>query len=150
MNKHYKSAVITVLAIGLLVAGWLIFKRNSATVDLSWLQKATGLVFPKQFSPVSNSDNREGHIECVILAPAEEINHFINQNHLLSVSVEMRSLEFRSKYNLTPFEKLQDSAQGKYYIRSGRYDGGRWEVCADATTGEICLIVSYADLSGDY
>jgi len=106
------------------------------------------------YTDVSGDPNLPGHVECMIVPPADHDTPAESHGHLLFIEVpEPKEIKNRLHLDLRPTDRTRDEelerllGLGATVVADRRTpEGGGWVVLADPEGNEFCILRSTAEL----
>ena len=140
MKKSRIVAITTLILLG--VGAWIFWPTN----PIQYIQKTTGINFPKGASDVDVYDNGENYIVAHLTFPKDSIPAFMAAYPFVKPEFPGNTV-FGSQQLKPEYQQLPQDAE--LYSLDGRSVHNRWEVLLDQHSGQMLISVLYPDYAGD-
>ena len=128
--------------VALLFAGWVV----SFFSTLTYVEKVTGVEFPRGAKVLAEYDNGENFLVFVMRVPDKKAADFLARNHFIrpgdgfGVEGVVQSLP-------TEYQKLP--ARENRYAMEGRSQMNTWSFVFEPSLSNLWCVVRYQDMAGD-
>lgn len=140
MKKSRKVALVILMLLG--VGSWIFWPTN----PIQYIQKTTGIFFPKEAFDIDVYDNGEHYVVAHLALSRDSLPGFLSAYPFAKSEFPDRTV-FGSKQLKSEHQQLPQDAD--LYSLEGRSVHNRWEVLLDRNSGRLLIVVLYPDFAGD-
>jgi len=139
-----KKILITTLGILVVAFGWVAFRIYEST-GLRFIQKTSGVTFPRGISKASVYDSGAFYVTAHVTIPKDALEDFVARYKFSAHSSGFASV--MGVEQLEPeFRQIPATADHRL---AGRSSNNRWVFVLDRSSGDLWATVLYPDWAGD-